>query len=131
MNANDIELSMLEGFEQVALIIGNRPLYHFSHVSSFHYFNHIEEPSGDTRANIELVLEEFEPPRARIGIKFHQVADVAFSGFGQIMGLFFQDIRERGWEKLRFEVGDYEDGRIHLFCHNISLFDPGNVALKG
>jgi hypothetical protein len=76
MNANDIALSALEGFEQVALIIEDRPLFHFSDVSSFHYFIHLEEPSGNTWANIELVLAELEPPRTRIGIKFHQVADL-------------------------------------------------------
>ena len=127
-NAQDIKVSELEGFEQVAAIIAGRPLFHFSVVHSFRYFGRREDDLGDTWRDIELVMEELEPPRAQVGIRFHRVAEVEFAGFGQILGLFFQSIQERGWERLRFEVGDYEDGRIHLFCHEISVFDPRNAA---
>ena len=127
-NAKDIKISEFEGFEQVAAVIADRPLFHFSRVHSFHYFGRREDDVGDTWRDIELVMEELEPPRAQVGIRFHRVADVEFSGFGQIVGLYFQSIEERGWERLRFEVGDYEDSRIHLFCYEISVFDPSRVA---
>jgi hypothetical protein len=127
-NAQDIKISALEGFEQVAAIIAGHPLFHFSVVHSFRYFGRREDDLGDTWRDIELVMEEVEPPRAQIGIRFHRVADVSFSGFGQITGLYFQSIQERGWEKLRFEVGDYEAGQIHLFCHEITVFDPNRAA---
>lgn len=123
-NAHDIKLSELEGFAHVADIIAGRPLFHFSVVHSFSYYCRREEELGNTLSEIELVMEELEPPRARVGFRFHRVADVEFSGFGQIMGLFFQSIQDRGWEQLRFEVGDYENSRIRLFCHEISVFDP-------
>jgi hypothetical protein len=126
-NAEDIKISELVGYEQVAAIIAGRPLFHFSVVHSFRYFARREHELGDEWRDIELVMEELEPPRAQIGIRFHRVADVDFSGFAQIQGLFFQNIQERGWERLRFEVGDYEDSRIHLFCHEISVFDPRDV----
>jgi hypothetical protein len=128
INAQDIKISELEGFAHVADILAGRPLFHFSRVHSFRYFGRREDELGDTWSDIELVMEELEPPHAQIGIKLHRVVDVEFSGFGQIMGLFFQSIQERGWERLRFEVGDYEDSRIHLFCHEISVFDPRNAA---
>ena len=127
-NAQDIKVSELEGFEQVAAIIAGRPLFHFSRVSSFRYFGRREDELGDMWNDIELVMEELESPRAQIGIRFHRVADVSFSGFGQIMGLYLHSIQERGWERLRFEVGDYEDTRIHLFCLEISVFDPSRAA---
>jgi hypothetical protein len=124
--SSDIEVSQLDGFEQVASIIADRPLYHFSVVHTFRFFRHREDYLGDPWSDIELVMEEFNPPRAQIGISFHRVADVTFSGFAQIMGLYFKSIKERGWERLRFEVGDYEEGKIHLFCHQVSFFDIGN-----
>ncbi|MGV3755172.1 MAG: hypothetical protein ACO1QS_07295 [Verrucomicrobiota bacterium] len=127
-NAQDIKVSEFEGFERVSGIIAGRPLFHFSRVHAFRYFARREDELGDQWSDIELVMEEFDSPHAQIGIRFHRVADVSFSGFGQIMGLYFQRIQERGWEQLRFEVGDYEDGRIHLFCHEISVFDPGRAA---
>jgi hypothetical protein len=124
-NAQDIKISQFEGFEQLAAIIAGRPLSHFSRVRSFHYFG----LGADFLLNdIVLVIEELELPRAQIGIRFHGVADVSFSGFSQIMGLYFQNIQGRGWERVRFEIGDYEDSHIHLFCHEISVFDPRKAA---
>lgn len=125
--APDIRPSDLEGYTEVAHILSNRPLYHFSFVHSF-FFAEREDLLGDTWRDIELVLAELELPRQRIGFRFHRVADVTYSGYGQIMGLYVQGIEERGWAKLRYEVGDYEDGRIRLFCHSVSLYDPTKVA---
>lgn len=125
--APDIRPPDLEGYEEVAHILGNRPLFHFSYVHSF-LFSDREDLLGDTWRDIELILAELEPPRRKIGFRFHRVRDVTFSGFGQIMGLYAQSIEQRGWEKLRYEIGDYEDGRIHLFCHSVALFDPTKAA---
>lgn len=126
-NAQDIKISELEGYEQIAAVIAGRPLFHFSWVHSFCYFSRHDD-LGEQWSDIELVMQELEPPHAQVGIRFHRVSVDSFFGFGQIMGLYFQSIQERGWERLRFEVGDYEDGRIHLFCHDISVFDPRNAA---
>jgi hypothetical protein len=123
----DIEISELQGFEQVADIINGRPLFHFSFVRSFRYFVQCED--GRQWSEIEFVMEELDTPHAQIGIRFERVSVDKFSGFGQIMGLFFEAIHPRGWESHRFEVGDYEDGRIHLFCHEISMFAPPQCGL--
>jgi hypothetical protein len=53
---------------------------------------------------------------------------VQFSGWGSIVGLYFQSIKNRGWEDARFEVGDYEFGGIHLYCYEIAVYDPERVA---
>ena len=69
-------------------------------------------------------MEELESPHARLGIRFHRAFNIKFDGFLQILGLYIQRIDKRGWEKLRFEVGDCEEDRIHLYCHQVTLFDP-------
>ncbi|WP_035613420.1 hypothetical protein [Haloferula sp. BvORR071] len=121
----DIPLAELEGYAEVAGIIARRPLYHFSWVHSFCYHSQQEDELGNHWRDIELVMGESKAPSARIGIRFHRVDHVAFSGFGEIEGLFFRSIKKRNWEKLRYEVGDYEESKISLFCHGIALFDPG------
>jgi hypothetical protein len=125
--APDIPLSDLEGYSDVAAIHGGRPLYHFSYVHSFLYTDR-EDILGDTWRNVDLVLAELDPPRQKIGFRFHRVGEVDFSGYSQIMGLFIQSIKERGWAGLRYEIGDYEDGRIHLFCHSVTLYDPKTIG---
>ena len=123
----DMPLSQLPGYSEVAGIVAGRPLFHFGRVASF-FFRRQEDMLGDVWPDIDLVMQESEPPHRKIGFRFHRAAEVEFSGFGNIPGLFFQSIKERGWEHLRFEVGDYEESRIHLFCHEISVYDPERVA---
>ena len=125
--ASDIRFSDLEGYADIAQILNGRPLYQFSYVHSFFFAERVDI-LGDTWRDIYLVLAELEPPRHKIGVRFHRVGEIAYSGFGQIMGLYIQSIEERGREKLRYEVGDYEDGRIHLFCHSVTLYIPTNLG---
>jgi hypothetical protein len=120
----DIKIWELEGFEQVEAVVAGRHLDHFGRVYSFQYFGRRENQFGDRWRDIELIMEEWGPPYAQIGFRFRGIADVSFTGFGDITGLFFQSIADRGWEKLRYEVGDFEQGEIHLFCEEISVFAP-------
>ena len=118
----DIPLSEITGYAEVADIVAGRPLHQFGGVVSFLYRREAEHPS------IELVMQEQVAPHRKIGFRFHRVRDVQFSGWGSIVGLYFQSIRDRGWEDARFEVGDYEQACIHLFCYDISVYDPERVA---
>ncbi len=38
-----------------------------------------------------------------------------------ISGFDILDISDRGWEKVHFSIGDYEDDRISFFCENIEI----------
>ena len=125
--APDIRPRDLDGYAEVAHILGQRPLFDFSYVHSF-YFIEREDLLGETWHDIELILRELDEPRQRIGFRFHRVTDVSYSGFGQVMGLYIQSIQDRGWEGLSYEVGDYEDGEIHLYCRSLALYDPTKTA---
>ena len=126
--SQDIPLSDINGYPEVAHIVADRPIHHFGGVVSFSYYREHEDKRGEVSPLIELVMEEQVQPHRRIGFRFHGVCDVQFSGWGSIVGLYFQSIRDRGWQNLRFEVGDYEDGCIHLFCCEVSVYDPERVA---
>jgi hypothetical protein len=120
----DIPLSEIPGYSEVADFAAGRPLYDFGGVVSFFYNAEAERPDGSLCSFIELIMQEQDEPHRKIGFRFHDVRDVSFSEWGSIVGLYFQSIRDRGWEDVRFEVGDYEFGGIHLYCYGISVFDP-------
>ena len=124
-NVSDIPLTQIPGYSEVADIVAGRPLYHFGGVVSFCYRRQTE---GEASPEIDLVMQEQEPPHRKIGFRFRGVRDVQYSGWASIVGLYFQSIKDRGWEDARFEVGDYEQGYIHLFCREISVYDPERVA---
>jgi len=124
----DIPLSEISGYAEVADIVAGRPLHHFGGVVSFLYRRQAEHPNGGVWPTIELVMQEQVAPHRKIGFRFHGVRDLRYSGWGSIVGLYFQSIKDRGWEDARFEVGDYEQGEIHLFCYEISVYDPARVA---
>ena len=124
----DIPLSEIPGYSEVSALVSGRPLHQFSAVVSFLYHQQAEHPHGGIWPTIELVMQEQVAPHRKIGFRFHGVRDVQYSGWGSIVGLYFQSIRDRGWEDARFEVGDYEEGDIHLFCYDISVYDPSRVA---
>ena len=124
----DIPLSEIPGYAEVASIVAGRPLHQFGDVVSFFYRRETESPHGGVWPTIELVTQEQVVPHRKLGFRFHGVRDAQFSGWGSIVGLYFQTIKDRGWENLRFEVGDYEQSCIHLFCYEISVFDPERVG---
>ena len=100
----------MEGYAEIAHVLGERPLSHFSYVHSF-FFGTLEGLSGNSWRVIELVLAEMDAPSRKIGLRFHRVANVTYSAFEQIVGLYIRSIEERGRENLRYEVGDYETTR--------------------
>jgi hypothetical protein len=124
----DIPVSELSGYSEVAEIVAGHPLHHFGGVVSFCYQRQTEGENSQVWPSIELVMQEQIEPHRKIGFRFRGVRDVQFSGWGSIVGLYFQSIKNRGWEDARFEVGDYEEGCIHLYCYDISVFDPERVA---
>ena len=124
MANSDIPLSEIPGYAEVAEAVAGRSLLHFIDVVSFCFCQEAEHPHEGRWPSIELVMKERVAPHRKIGFRFYGVRDVQFSGWTSIVGLYFQSIKDRGWVDTRFEVGDYENGCIHLFCYDISVFDP-------
>ena len=122
--APDIPISEFPGYSEIAEIAAGHPLHHFGGVVSFSYRRQAEGERGELWPCIELVMAEQVAPHRKIGFRFRGVRDVRFSGWGSIVGLYFQDIKGRGWEDARFEVGDYEQNCIHLYCYEILVFNP-------
>src|SRR4051812_48743218 len=105
--ALDFPLSQISGYAEVAGIVAGRPLHQFGGVVSFLYRRQAEHPHGGVWPSIELVMQEQVAPHRKVGFQFYGVRDVEYSGWSSIVGLHFQNIKDRGWEDARFEVGDY------------------------
>jgi hypothetical protein len=80
----------------------------------------VEGDEGTNSYNIALVvLSDERPVSATIRLIFSDVSDLHITSFGggltQIRGLYIKDISERGWERKKWEIGDFENGVIR-FC---------------
>ena len=65
-------------------------------------------------------------PTHRVTMLFEGVGSLDLKKFGgatQIMGFEITSIADRAWESLNFEVGDYEDGRIHFYCASVCVVE--------
>jgi hypothetical protein len=66
-------------------------------------------------------------PKFRVRVAFRRVRDLKLDEFGgihtQINGFDIRDISDRGWEGTRYEIEDYEDGRIAFLCDEIEVLD--------
>jgi hypothetical protein len=71
-------------------------------------------PSTDTP--MHRVTIEF------LGVRGFHIEDVGECGL-QVMGFDIVDIAARGWEGIRFEVEDYEEGRIGFYCATARIAD--------
>lgn len=126
--ASDLPLSALPGYGEVATIVAERSLHHFSSVVALLYHRQAVHPPGGVWPSVELVMAEPVAPHRKLGFRFYGVRDMRVTGWDTIEGLYFQRIDERGWEDARFEVGDYELGCIHFYCSAIAVFDPVQVG---
>lgn len=64
-------------------------------------------------------------PMSRVVLHFDGVVALRIDHFGggrtQIMGFQILDVSDRHHEGIRFEVGDYEDGRIQFSAESITV----------
>ncbi|WP_342541925.1 hypothetical protein MHH33_12715 [Paenisporosarcina sp. FSL H8-0542] len=58
-----------------------------------------------------------------VQFRFHNTQSISFESGGLYhqISLNIEDITERGWEKMKFEVEDYEENTLHFFCSEIEI----------
>ena len=61
---------------------------------------------------------------------FHNVSSLEINSIGntflQISGFDIVDISSNGWERINFQVADYEIGRIKFFCEEVEIKSVSN-----
>lgn len=64
---------------------------------------------------------------ARVRLRFEGVGGLHLKDFGggavQVMGFDIHYIGDRGWEGIKFEIEDYEDGRIAFMCRGVKFLE--------
>ncbi|WP_460185706.1 hypothetical protein [Thermopirellula anaerolimosa] len=70
-------------------------------------------------------------PRFKVDLRFADVSDLSIKQFGdgdtQITGFDIADLSDRGWDRVKYEVQDYENSRIHFFCADIEVMDVASI----
>lgn len=71
-----------------------------------------------------LLLEMTCPAGFKILMEFIDVSSWRFQGNGQVSGFYIKDMTARGYENAsKYEVGDYEEGKIEFYCSDIVVKD--------
>lgn len=70
---------------------------------------------------LELVADIRDCASDRVAAVMESPSQITFPDSWQILGLAFEDIRNRGLEGLRWRVFDYEMSGFELYCGSIRL----------
>ncbi|SES46396.1 hypothetical protein [Psychrobacillus sp. OK032] len=70
--------------------------------------------------DIDFIIEG-NGNRYLVHFRFHNPQSITFESNGSYhqISLNIKDITERGFEKMKFEVEDYEENTLHFFCSEI------------
>ena len=84
-------------------------------------FYHDEVKGLGRRLVLELVgdLEDFAADR--VAVILEEPEQISWPDSWQILGLDFKDIRDQGWDRLRWRVYDYEMSGFAAYCSSIRL----------
>lgn len=115
-------MSKIDGIEAFENVDADHRLSRYTHVTG------LSLTTGPNGGDLVLSLARDRMPEgasAEVEIVFVGVSDLTLNnldGFSpSIQGLEFTDISDRGWEQIKWDVGDYEDGRIQLQCRSIKV----------
>ena len=112
-------MTKLHGYEMALSILGEFQFRDFSLVRELRFY---EEMGGDRPIqNLEMIIEsEKREPNYRLCLKFSGVSNLRLSNFGggetRIAGFDVVDVTDRQWEKISWEVLDYEDGDLAFYA---------------
>ena len=73
------------------------------------------------RLVMELVSDVDDPGAERVAVIMEDPAQISFPDSWQILGLDFEDIRDRGMEGLRWQAYDYEMSGFTAYCSAVRL----------
>jgi hypothetical protein len=64
-------------------------------------------------------------PYYRVRMRFQGIRNLQLKGFGeyppQMVGFEITDISDRGWERIQFQVEDYENDRLSFWCEDAAI----------
>jgi len=67
---------------------------------------------------------DIDRPFCRVVLSFSGIRDMTLKDFGgrvQVMGFSLRDMSTRGWDRVCWEISDYEEGRIRFLSQTVEL----------
>ena len=125
----------MRNVESLVNVVGRWQPADVAYIRSLYY--QAQQTGNPAELQLECILERRDTAkqgwpsqsnrRFKADFRFTGVTDLSIKEFGcgdtQIMGFDVVDLSERGWEGVRYEVQDYENGRIHFLCANIEVIN--------
>jgi len=126
---DDDVLTNIEGIEKVKRVMGR---WHPSDLAVIEDFELKDNPGVSTTLVLKALFQlrskswpDFDKEMVRVTMVFEGVSDLHLNGLGgrgtQIMGFDIHFVGDRGWERIKYEIEDYEDDRIRFNCGGISI----------
>lgn len=120
----------IKGIEKIELMMGEWNPCALAIIETFELKKTFDSLSVDMVMNAifqprSASWPDFNKEMFRIKIIFNSVNGLCLKDFGggvnQIMGFDIRYIGDRGWERVNFEIEDYEDDRIRFNCKGIEI----------
>lgn len=108
-------------------------------IEHFEYFADFE--SSDSALKLTALFQRRDTVRGgwpcgegdfyRVRLLFGRLRDLFIKDFGstpkQITGFDIVDISDRGWENVKFQIEDYEQGEIGFVCNSVEILSVEKV----
>jgi hypothetical protein len=111
----------IKGLEAAEKILGPLKFFHFRRVRELRF---LEQP-GASESQLDLFVESQDrSPNFLLNLRFRGVQNLKLTFGGQltqIIGFDISDISQRQWDRLNWEVTDFENGRIHFYCREVEI----------
>ena len=125
----------LPGYEEVRDLIPEGSFLHYTalwRMAVEFYRDHLVELRR--RMVLELVADLQDATGDRVAVILEAPTQISFPDSWQILGLDFEDIRDRGMEGISWLAYDYEESGFEVYCSSVRLerrrwteqFDPPN-----
>lgn len=111
----------IQGYAEAAGLFGGFHVGDFSQVLELRFVG-----SVDNICDLFLTLaKKSESGTDVIELAFQQVTNLCVRDFGggltQILGLYIDDVRYKGWENINHEVGDCEQNKITFLAKSVCI----------
>jgi hypothetical protein len=109
--------------DAVVSCIGKFAFNEFSTVKELHF---AEGSEGTNSYNVAMVISSRKRSlKTALRLYFSDVSDLRITSFGggltQLSGLYIKDILARGWERKKWEIGDFENGAISFYAAEVTV----------
>ncbi|MDN7240829.1 hypothetical protein QWY14_03460 [Planococcus sp. N028] len=119
--------------KNMAMLIGHIKNFSYSNIKCITNFNLSFVKDFDVYSSlldIDFMMES-KGDSYLLQFRFRDPQNIKFESLGyfQPVGLAVHDLRNKGWENIKFEVEDYENDSLKFYCSEIELISVTKTSL--